>query len=356
MGFKPLNFLERTLMMDNGTVIRDQFHDPAYGVLYHLLRDRPAVAAFVKHAELDGDKAETLPDTAFAWPQRRLFPIDTPENTVLSSLYREKIAAVPADVDELLQQAQEVYGVKPLLETARQQAQQAQQVKTAAVQDDAVYLLPRLKRLRIKTAEDVKVAEKLLLEQYPRLSLEDRAEGFINLAKVARDKGVTLAPETHRMAGMTVCTTKVAMDLIEARRMATKQPLFQQAYEKLASAIQQTGRAFIHDRDELVTLADTVAKLDKEAGLDKLYDKKIIDPIRTVFNTDKLAETMVDLAGREVALSKLAALPSTFWEDVIGKDILKDVMTGGRMDSEKLGQVVPTLPLDLRLILKHQVP
>ena len=340
-------------MMDT---IRDQYHDPAYGTLYHLLQDRPVVAAFIKHAELDNDKAETLPDTAFAWPARRLFPIDTAENTVLSSLYREKVAAVPADVDELLKQAQEVYGVKPVLEAARLQAQQAQQVKTAAAQDDAVYLLPRLKRLRVKTAADVKVAEKLLLEQYPRLNLEDRAEGFINLVKIARDQNVTLEPETHRMAGMTVCTTKVAMDLIESRRMATKQPLFQQAYEKLANAIQQTGRAFIHDRDELVTLADTVAKIDKEAGLDQLYDKKIVDPIRTIFNTDKLAEEMVDLAGREVALSKLAALPSTFWEDVIGKDILKDVTTGGRIDGVKLGQVVPTLPLDLKLILKHQVP
>ena len=343
--------------MDNGTTtIRDQYHDPAYGTLYHLLQDRPAVAAFIKHAELDDNRGDTLPDTAFAWPQRRLFPIDTPENTVLSSLYREKVAAVPADVDQLLKQAQEVYGVKLLLEAARQQAQQAQQVKTAAAQDDAIYLLPSVHRLRVKTAADVKVAEKLLLEQYPRLSLEDRAEGFINLAKVARDKGVTLEPATHRMAGMTVCTTKVATDLIEARRMATKQPLFQQAYEKLALALKQSGRETIHDRDELVTLADTVAKLDKEAGLDRLYDKKIIDPIRTVFNTDKLAEQMVDLAGREVALSKLAALPSTFWEDVIGKDILQDVTTGGRIDSVKLGQVVPTLPLDLRLILKHQVP
>lgn len=343
-------------MTDNATPIRDQYHDPAYGTLYHLLKDRPVVADFVKHAELDGDKAETLPDTAFAWPARRLFPIDTPENTVLSSLYREKVAAVPADVDELLKQAQEIYGVKPLLVAAQQQAQQAQQVKTAALQDDAVYLLPQHHRLRVKTAADVKIAEKLLLEQYPRLNLEDRAEGFINLVKVARDKGVALEPETHRMAGMTVCTTKIAMDLIESRRMATQQPLFQEAYTKLASAIRQTGRPLISDRDELITLADTVAKLDKEAGLDKLYDKKIVDPIRTVFNTEKVAEQMVDLAGREVALSKLASLPSSFWEDVIGKDMLKEVVTGGRVDSEKLAQVVPTLPLDLKLILKHQVP
>ena len=335
--------------------IRDQFHDPAYGTLYHLLQDRPVVAEFVKHAEMDASLADRLPDTAFAWPERRLFPIDSPESTVFSSLYREKIAAVPAEVDEILGKAQDLYGVKPLLDEARSQAQRAQQVKTAAIVDDAVYLLPRHNRLRVKTAADVKVAEKLLLEQYPRLGIEDRAEGFINLVKVARDKNVALEPATHRMAGMTVCTTKTAMDFIEARRIATKEPLFQQAYEKLASAFKGRGE-FIHDRDELITVADTLAKLDKEAGIDPLYDKKIPDPIRTVFNTDKLAEEMVDLAGREVALSKLAALPSSFWGDVIGSDMLKDVTTGGRIDGVKLSQVVPTLPLDLKLILKHQVP
>ena len=337
--------------------IRDQYHDPAYGTLYHLLQARPTAAAFVKSAELDPARAETLPDTAFAWPARRLFPIDSAENTVLSSLYREKTAAVPAEVDAELERAQDIYGVRDVVVQARKEAQVAEQVKTAAVEKEAVYLLPRLSRLRVKTAADLKVAEKLLIEQYPRLSMEDRAEGFTNLVKVARELNVSLEPLTHRMAGMTVCTTKVAADLIEARRMATKEPLFQQGYEKLAAAVRRSGREMIQDRDELVALADAVAKLDKEAGVDRLYDRKIPDAVQTVFNTTKLAEPMIDLAGRDVALSKLAALPATFWEDVVGKDLLRDITDGsGRIDNTKLGQVVPTLPLDLKLILKHQVP
>ena len=78
--------------------IRDQYHDPAYGLLYHTLRERPAVAEFVKHAELNPSEADTLPDSAFAWPEQRRFPINTAENTVLSWAYREKCAAVPVEV------------------------------------------------------------------------------------------------------------------------------------------------------------------------------------------------------------------------------------------------------------------
>lgn len=334
-------------------MIRDQFHDPSYAMLYHLLEHRPEVANFVKHAELDDTAAEQLPASAFAWPERRLFPIDSAENTVLSSLYREKVAAVPAEVDELLKRAQEIYDVKDLLVRSREQEKIAQE---AQPQEEPIFLLPRLGRLRVKTAEDVKIAEGLLLEQYPKLSIEDRAEGFINLVKTARDKGVKLEPKTHQMAGMTVCTTKVAMDFIEARRCATKEPLFQQAYEKLASAFRARGE-FIQDRDELIKVADAIARVDNMAGIQGHYDKRLPDPIQTVFNTTKLAEETIDIAGRPIELSKLAAMPATFWEDVVGPDLVKEITdASGNVDAVKLGQVLPTLPLDLKLILKNQVP
>lgn len=327
--------------------IRDQYHDPAFSLLYNLLQENPQAADFVKTAELDDEKVAALPDTAFAWPDKRLFPIDTPENTVISQLYREKCAAVPAEVDLNLRKAIDVYGVNAILEREKVAAEPAPIPKDE-------WILPSLGRLRVKTAADIKVAEKLLLEQFPRLSIQDRAEGFINLVKKARDFNVGLEPATHRMAGMTVCTTKVAQDFIEARRMATRDPLFQQAYVKLAASF-PPGE--IRDRDELIAAADAVAKLDKLAGLERLYDTKLPDPIRTVFNTEKLAEETLDIAGRHIPLSKLAAMPAAFWGDVVGPEMVKEITDKtGAVDSTKLAQVVPTLPLDLKIILKNQVP
>lgn len=325
--------------------IRDQYHDPSFSLLFHILSENPDARDFVKSASIRDEDEAALPDTAFAWPARRLFPIDTPENTVLSSLYREKCAAVPAEVDQALDKAQGIYGVKELLDRC----------KTAAVQPPIVdtkddYLLPEHSRLRVKTAEHVPAAEMLLLRDYPKLNIGDRATAFTNLVKKARDLGVTLKPETHRMAGMTVCTTKVAQDWIEARVAATKDPLFQGAYEKIASAF--TGRGeFIQDRDELVAVADALARLDKQAGITHHYDKRLPDPIRTVFNTDKVAEEMVDMAGRQVSLSKLAAMPKTWWEDVVGADIAPEF---AEKTGEELRQVLSTLPLDLKLIIKNQ--
>jgi hypothetical protein len=328
--------------------IRDQYHDPAFTVLYHILNESPEARDFVKSASLDAEDEAALPSSAFAWPERRLFPIDTPENTVLSSLYRSKCAAVPVEVDEALGKAQGIYGVKALID------QSLERQKVAAEQrppEPEVWLLPRIKRLRVKTAEDIPVAEKLLLEQYPRLSIEDRTEGFVNLVKTARDLGVSLQPTTHRMAGMTVCTAKTAQDWIEARAAAVQEPLFRTAYDKLASAFTNRGQ-FIRDRDELVSAANALAQLDKQAGLDSHYDKRLPDPIRTIFNTEKVAEEMIDMAGKQIALSKLAAMPDTFWEDVVGKDIAPEII---EKQGEELRQILDTLPLDLKLIIKNQV-
>ncbi len=51
--------------------------------------------------------------------------------------------------------------------------------------------------------------------------------------------------------------------------------------------------------------------------------------------------------------SKLAAMPDTFWEDVVGADIAPDITT---KQGSELRQVLDTLPLDLKLIIKNQVP
>lgn len=327
--------------------IKDQYHDPAFSFLYSILEENPTAAAFVKNASLNDNDIETLPDTAFAWPARRMFPINTPENTVISQLYREKHAAIPAEVDTNLHKAIVVYGVEDILA----QKKEATQQQTIPECD---WLLPSQHRLRVKNAEDVKVAEQLLLEQYPRLNIHDRAEGFINLVKKAQEYDVSLKPATHRMAGMTVCTTKVAKDFIEARRVATKEPLFQRAYEKLASSF-PPGE--ITDRDTLVEALNVLTTIDKQAGLEYLYDKKLLDPIKTIFNTEKLAEETVDIAGRSITLSKLASMPATFWTDVVGSDMTREITDKtGNVDSTKLAQVLPTLPLELKIILKHQIP
>lgn len=330
--------------------IRDQFHDPSHTTLYQLLSTHNEVRDFVKSAELDEKMAEQLPDGAFAWPAKRLFPVDTPANTVLSSLFRDKCAAVPAEVDETLRKSREIFEVEELYKRACEEtAQQKQAAFVPTSEDD--YLLPKQRRLRVKTAEHVAPAEALLLRDYARLSVEDRSEAFSRLVKKASDLGVEVSPATMRMAGYTLCHAKLAQDYIEARAVSTTDPVLRGAYDKLAAAFARQPEE-VADRQELLAAAETLSHLDKIAGLDKQYDRRLPDPIRTVFNTEKVAEATVDMAGTPVALSKLEAMPDTWWQDLLGAQGAQDVVG---LQGEELAQVLGTLPLDLKMIVKNQV-
>ena len=66
--------------------IFDQFHDPGYGRLKHLLDAHPGAAELLKEASIE-DTEPDLPAGAYAWPERRLFPIHSREHAALSHLY-----------------------------------------------------------------------------------------------------------------------------------------------------------------------------------------------------------------------------------------------------------------------------
>src|SRR6266542_3572459 len=203
-----LSFMFRSLVNQNSRcmAVIDQFRDPTFAVFVNLTRDRPALAEEVKEAELNEAELDQLPDTAFAWPEKRAFPIHTREHTVFSRVYREKEAGVPNHVDRTLKDACEIYQIPEDLFARTKTA-------TAADSPDD-YLLPDLKRLRVKTAADVKVAEQKLLDGYTRLSVEHRALASRRLLDKAAAFRVPLHPLMRKLAGFTISSTQTLKDWI----------------------------------------------------------------------------------------------------------------------------------------------
>jgi hypothetical protein len=330
------------------TGIVDQYSDPSFGFLVRQVSRMPALEPFVKNASIESGETDALPDTAFAWPDQRKYPIHTAEQAALSYAYSKLAHALPEAVTTNIKNALEVYEV-PL------SVFEEVGVKEAALSDDA-YLLPDLRLFPVTQAGEVKYAEQRVLSQLTKLDLPHRATVCANLVKKADHFKVELHPEVLKLAGFVVSSTKQVRDWLEARSTALPMSahLYKAAYEKLAEDL-KTQPAESSDRQGLLKLASTIAELDERAGLVKHYDRKLPDPLKTVFNTDKLAAEMVDLDGTMVPLSKLAGLPATFWEDLGGRELSDEICPGGKMDSAKLAMVVDTLPLDLKVILKSQL-
>lgn len=326
--------------------IVDQLRDPTLATLIRLVEGRPKIAAAVGDADIEPNELEALPDHAFAWPEERAFPVHSREHTILSRVYRENLASVPIYVDRALKEACAVYEIDETLFTREKQA--------APVNNPDDYLLPDFMRLSVRSADQVKHAEMVLLDGYQKLDTEHRAMACSRLLEKAAHFGVTLNPLMHKLAGFTITSTAVLKDWLEARKEAAP-VAYKEAFQKLANAT-KTQPKEIRDRATQVKLAEVISELDKKAGLRKHYDKRLPDPMQTVFNTTKVAGQGVDLNGRFVPMARLASYPATFYGDILGEDLVREAGDGrGGMDPHKLAAILETLPRDMKGMLSQNM-
>jgi hypothetical protein len=325
--------------------IIDQYNgDPVYAHLHVLTRDFPLAREMLKTASFDTAKvaSDNLPSTAFAWEDERRFPIHTREDCIASIFYRSKVGSfVPRHVDAKLETARTVYSIE---ESVFSPMKCASAVETT-------YALPESRRLPLDSAAQIKVAEEVLHRDYDLITLEKRADAFSRLYEAAKKHNVTLRPFSLKMAGATVSNPALIRDWLEARADATTEPTHKVAFEKLANATHKMPNVITNRRD-LVKLAVVIAELDKTAGLTKFYDRKIPDPLQTVFNTEKIAEDMCDVAGVQVPCSALMQLPEEVWQQVDAPELAQVAQSGDPMSFK---QVFETLPLDVKSSLRDYV-
>ena len=143
----------------------------------------------------------------------------------------------------------------------------------------------------------------------------------------------------------------VVLDGLAARAHLAKTAEVRDAYERAATALRQEPTA-LRSFDARVKLASLLLKLDKTAGVDAHYGRKIPDPLHTVFNTPmKVSAQMIDIGGGAYDLQDLVAFPPDFYADSLGPEVVREIAPGGQMDAAKLAAVLPTLPMELKRVL-----
>jgi len=322
--------------------IVDQYHDPTYVELHLLTRNRPVAREIIKQASFNETDVDSLPSSAFAWEEERRFPIHTREDAAASILYRTKVSGyVPDHVDEKLATAAKIYEFDRSLVEGEEVIKEAAPIKN--------YVFPEEKRLPLDTEAQVKIAEHVLCRDFERLPIEKRADAFVRLVDAAEKHEIGLEPIAYKFAGLTVCDRDQLIDWVEARAAACESGVCRDAFDKVASQLRRASETLLVRKD-LVKLASTLHTLDKEAGLEKHYDRKLVDPLQTIFNTtEKLAEAICDVAGKKVACSKLMNLPEDVWIDVDVPELAKIA------EVEEFQQVFNTLPVDIKIALKAYV-
>lgn len=319
----------------------DQLHDPDHGYLKNLLSVYPNAYEAVKTASLEDDP-DALPDSVFAWEEKRAYPLHTKEHAILSAIFAEHFGC-PSDIRMKIAEALHTYDVPADVLVPVTQ-------KVAAASDED-YLFQSEQSYPVTSAEGVKTAEARLLAQLFKLSSQRRAEAFPRLLTKAASFGVKLQPLTYRLAGAVETHLDLVKEAVEARAAAARGTTAQQAYDKLASVLDFYPTRLV-DHEIQTKLASYLNDLDEVAGLKKEYDRKIADPILTVFNTNKLTKIAVgdgvELGTTVFPISQLAGVPPSLYDDVLGPDFSQEVCPNGACDPQRLAQVLETLPADLK--------
>ena len=125
------------------------------------------------------------------------------------------------------------------------------------------------------------------------------------------------------------------------------------SFYKLADRVR--GPRGPSSRADLVKLSSAIDMLDNKFGLTKYYNKKLPDPLVTVFSTKVAMSSVVDMGSCTMSLDKLTKLPVSFYEDVLGADVASEISKDGTIDPGLLSDVLPTLPKDMKDLLVSKI-
>jgi len=174
---------------------------------------------------------------------------------------------------------------------------------------------------------------------------------YVPITGVA-DGGYELgAPEVALPAGRRSIGLPEYQEAAKALVAAQQAQKVAAAFDKLADDLRRSP-PYIQDRLSLIKLAGAIDTLDRLAGLEQHYDRKLPDPLQTVFNTEKVAMEMVDVAGMQVPVDTLMQLPPEIWEQVDMPELAEIAQAG---DPVMFKQVFDTMPLDIKVVLQAQL-
>lgn len=311
--------------------IQDAYHgDPTLLVLAEAALERPGLRA--KLAGYEFAPVESLPDSVFAWPEERRFPVHSEVDTLASIVYRAKVASVPSHVDEALERAVRAWRIDPAVLRVT-----APRPKLASAPVEVEYAVPSQQRLPLGSVAQVKVAEEVILRDgLQALPYTELVEGAKKIASAAQIHNLLPSPELRRFAGEGACHIPTLKTHLQGRAAYVKTAAARLDYDQLAHAVQRYedfGTEHTYDKAALEKVATALHALDVKHDMVKEYGPRVLDPMRAVFNSTFRSKTAsadgqtMTLGGQAVPFAALYRLKEADWRD-LGLDDLAGVCAG----------------------------
>jgi len=327
--------------------------------------------AFVKQAaRADTCGTDDMPPHQFADPTRKLYPCHTAAATWLSTAFfhEKKAEFTPtqaARIEERLQHAATYFKIDQLTAGLLDKIAAATTVDETTLPDSAFAIVfdnadgERERHYPMRNALEVKAAADWLAVNRDELPFDDRRSIADRILEKAASFGANISEHRYdleKMSGVGICAAADAAKLVR-RRVAciphTKLPtLEREEMLKVAEIVERDPERMYH-HSPLVKLAGIIDTFDRQHGLHRHYGADLPRPEDVLFAvTSKVAADVSNelvgspLTGNYFKRAELSRVPLQDLSDALGPDFVDAVSTANAfVDTEKLADIVPTLPL-----------
>lgn len=342
--------------------VLDQTNDHAGREIHRLtkLYDAPD---FVKNASDEqlrgtGDLQRHL----YADPARKRYPLHTKAATYTSMMFflDKKAAHAPeraATIEANLDKAAKYHSIANLTERLKTVVDQAEQEKLAALTDEDFALVTDSgeRHYPLRNALEVKQAAAWFDRYRDELRWEHRQTLASKILKKAAEHGADVRDHSEvleKCAGIGTTSAAAISKMLSHRILLTQRQYPSHAAElrKVAAAV-QTQPHMARQPQTLYKIAAAVDDYDRETHLNRRYANDLGRPEDTLFEINQnmvekvAAEHVSTTTGNIYTKEALNTLQLNDVRDWMGTDFADEVAAGGLMlDTEKLAQLVPTLP------------
>lgn len=228
----------------------------------------------------------------FAWKTAGMFPLDTPEDTILSRLYFGwQKNDLPKKVASQIENALGVYETLHRIESPLHLCKNAQHTSQPILSEE---LLPGIK---VASDEDIHRADADFAANYKKLPLDARRRFAEKLCKTASTRNIQTSNIVNLFAGRGQCDAQRTKKMIALRKLAAeRRGADGTVYERLVASLTEDMLASA-DMENLCKLASCLHELDASHGL----PAGVPDAWQSVFVLKKAELDSVQNSGQEKA-------------------------------------------------------
>lgn len=322
--------------------MKDFYQDFGHNFI-KLFQDKE-VPSFVKEAEmLDEETRDVLPSSSFACVDSRSLPINDAANTYVSAAYYYGANSKNASVEERILKAAQLFDIE---KEVQELSQEIVNEKTASEEltgwEISLETEYGTKNFSGKSdASLVKFAEFYVNELFNKLSFHEKVDCAQKIAEELSEKDLNIPERILQVSGRCLPNVEKLAEQIKARAIRVFENDKKAQLCRMADELLDCKDRNLDGMHKIAEILDTI---DKQNQLTRFYNKSILDPFASVFNTlpgdaEKLA-TVIAIGDKDYSFEELSEIPQEVLKIALSEESCEKVgLNRGEYNPTKLAEL-----------------